>query len=190
MIQVNLKVIGFLCGNSLLRGIGILLLFVPLMLHASENLLENSPFLPPGFGEEKTEETEKDTQPTGPLAEMIEFRSVVRIDDQWLFSLYNKEEKRSLWVSLNEDDSHYRVTQFDPDENRLHLTFNERTEWLPLKVIAQQAAPVKQESKTPVMRAPGVQNNRNSQFSRPALNRRRVSPREPVQVPRRKQSGN
>lgn len=160
-------------------------LFLP--LDGSEDLLENSPFLPPGFGEKAQKPEAAPEQ--GPLAKTVEFRSVARINGEWHFSLFNREKKQSVWVKMAEDDSPYQVSEYDPEENRVRLSFNNRSEWLPLKVAAASGAP-RPEVQKPVLRSPGMQPKRTSQSERPRLNRRRVPSRRQVTVPRRNTDNN
>lgn len=169
--------------RRLRSGLLLLCFLLPAPLAAEHPLVENSPFLPPGFGQ-KPETPPPPTPSQGPLANLIEFRSVVRLNEEWLFSLYNRQERRNVWVAMGEPHAQYRILDFDPEANRLNLTFNGQTEWLPIKAAgaATAAAP---QTQTPVLRAPGVQQQRTAQDQRPALNRRRVPAREPVEVPRR-----
>ena len=174
-----------LAGPGLVALVGI----AP-FLEASENLLENSPFLPPEFGETPAPELEQ-TKNRGPLAETIEFRSVVRISDQWLFSLYNLKENRNIWVSLTEQGSSYQIAEYNPDENRLKLVFGGQTEWLPLKKPTSSGNPQSSTAQQ-MRRAAGTppKAQPSNPVKRPSLNRRRVPTRRQVTVPRRETNQN
>lgn len=155
---------------------------------ADSSLLENSPFLPPGHGR-APEQTPQPQASDGPLSNLIEFRSVVRLSDQWLFSLYHRRDKRNFWVGLGEEHEQFRVTDYDADSNRLSLAYQGQSEWLMIKSPGDATSPAPQ-TQTPVLRAPGIQRQRTAQDQRPALNRRRVPPREAAPVPRRTTPGN
>ncbi len=171
-----------LCYALLFAGV---ISLVPLA--ANESLLANSPFLPPGFGEQP-QKPEAAAPDPGPLAKTVEFRSVARIGGEWHFSLFNREKKQGVWVQIAEEGSPYQISEYDPDENRVRLSFNDRSEWLPLKEAAATAA--RPEVQKPVLRSPGIQPSRTSQSQRPRLNRRRVPSRRQVTVPRRETDNN
>lgn len=192
MDTVNFIKVQAMCRSQIFRAILLLLAVVGASpLWGDENtLLENSPFLPPGFGEEPTQQKNQPEQ-QGPLAKTIEFRSVVRLSDQWLFSLYNLKENRNIWVSLSEEGSMYQITEYNPDENRLKLAFGNQTEWLPLKEPSYSGNPQTNTSQQ-LRRAAGTppQAQPTNPVKRPSLNRRRVPSRRQVTVPRRETDQN
>lgn len=172
------------------RRVAALLLLGLLPLSAQDTLLENSPFLPPRYGETPAPPPEGPT-PQGPLAKTIEFRSVARISDQWLFSLYNLEEKKNIWVTLSEEGSRYQISEYNPEENQLKLAYNDQTEWLPLKEPTYAGKPQTQTSDR-IRRSAGTppETQPSAKMQRPSLNRRRVPTRREVTVPRRETDSN
>lgn len=67
------------------------------------------------------------------LRELLELRGYTRIGGQIEFSVYNKEEKRSRWLAVNQPEDGYTIESFDRDNNEVIIRFNGRRGRLPLE---------------------------------------------------------
>ncbi len=74
-----------------------------LPLRAGSNLLEHSPFLPPGAA-----------AGAGQEASSLELRGIVKDGPTYEFSLYDSARRQSTWVGLNEPGHDFLVKAFDP----------------------------------------------------------------------------
>ena len=163
------------------------LLSAPLGAEES-SLIENSPFLPPNFGKPDQPPPKKQAPNQGPLSREIEFRSVISINRQWLFSLYNTTEKKSIWVSLNDPAGAYKVTQYEADDQRIELVYNGQREWMDLKEPSGLAGSGDTPRPGTARRSNDRPSIRNaSTLNRPRLNRRSV-PRRRVVVPKQSET--
>jgi hypothetical protein len=109
----------------------ILSLIVPLLgvasatlsLHATSNLIENSPFLPTNSAVGSAQ------QQSAPL----ELRSILKEGGEFEFSLYDAAKKQSTWAKLNEPGHDFTVKAFDPNKEMITVEQKSRTYQLALK---------------------------------------------------------
>ncbi len=93
-------------------------------LHATSNLIENSPFLPAsgaGAGAAQQE------------AAPLELRSILKEGGDFEFSLYDPAKKLSTWARLNESGHDFVVKAFDPEKETVTIEQKSRTYKLVLK---------------------------------------------------------
>jgi hypothetical protein len=108
----------------------ILSLIVPLLgptmvaplLHATSNLIENSPFLPANAAAGATQQ-----------AAPLELRSILKEGDEYEFSLFDASKKQSTWAGLNEPGHDFTVKAFDPNKQIVTVEQKGRTYQLALK---------------------------------------------------------
>ncbi len=167
--------------------LGVLWLSSPLL--AQEKALEeNSPFLPPNFGKQAEEKTEKEEVMQGPVSQAVEFRSMIKIGDEWNFSLYDIKEQKSVWISQSAATGPFKIEDISIPDKRIQLTMNGKTEWLAMKTPSNAAA-----KGTPAATAPQPPTNTNVQQQRSSSGRIRLNrdniPRRRVVVPTRQTEG-
>jgi hypothetical protein len=102
-------------------GLILVLLGAPAAVPAAE-LLQSSPFLPPGTAATAAADS-------GPL----ELRSIVRLGDTYEFSIYDTAKKQSTWVKLNETGNEFVVKSHDVDRESITIEQNSRTLTLALQ---------------------------------------------------------
>lgn len=157
-------------------------------LSAAESKLEsNSPFLPAGYNTKKPEPPKAVPQANGPLSREIEFRGIVQMNGVYEFSLFNKKENRSYWISENAPEAGIRVRDFDLDAMRITVTLNGRTEQLTLMTATDSPLPVAfsapaKATKNP--QQPNIPGLNTSNTKKPSTSR--VIPRRRVILPKKK----
>ena len=104
-------------------------------LHASSNLVENSPFIP-ADGSAATA--------ANPESLPLELCSVVKLGDDYEFSIYDPATKKSTWARLNEDGHGFVVKAYEAESNTVTVDLQGRILKLPLrqaKIISLGTAP-------------------------------------------------
>lgn len=140
-------------NSSILSVIGPLLgvAMAALPLHATSNLLENSPFLPVGAAAGAAQE-----------AAPLELRSILKEGGDYEFSLYDTAKKQSTWARLNEAGHDFMVKAYDPDKELVTVEQKSRTYKLALKeakIIPMAAVSPAQSSAIAGMPPGGAQGN-------------------------------
>lgn len=85
---------------------------------AASNLTSNSPFLPLGF----QPPGEGNGRPTAPMVDtptQLEFQGVYQLNGQYQFLIFNRLNRESHWVGLNEARDGLNVTEYDLEKNRI-----------------------------------------------------------------------
>ncbi len=88
-----------------------------LSLQGREDLIENSPFVPQGF--ENPEEPqpepapEPDPEPVDDALDSLQLRGVTVMGDETRFSFYDPERDEGFWLSVDETEAGYTVTDFE-----------------------------------------------------------------------------
>jgi hypothetical protein len=95
---------------------------VALPLHATSNLIENSPFLPANGAAGAAQQ-----------AAPLELRSILKEGGEYEFSLYDAAKKQSTWARLNEPGHDFTVKGFDANKETVTVEQKGRTYQLALK---------------------------------------------------------
>lgn len=179
-------------GTSLLQ---ILIFAFAFSLPLSGETLESSnPFLPAGYGEEKEVAPPPVVVPTnGPISREIEFRGLAKLEGVYQFSVFNKSEQKSYWLTENEAAAQgLTVRSYDPESRSITVAMNGRSERLTLKSASDSPLPVvssmpqpNRPDVTPPNLPPGLTNNANANRNNNGDNRRRVIPRRRVILPKK-----
>lgn len=173
---------------SFLFAIYSLLIMHMIALHATSNLVKNSPFLPAGW--EKTKETKAPPPPPRPPPPItplqIEFRGVFQLKNTVpKFNIYDRTSQKSSWYALNEGNERFKVTGYDKAANSLTISANGRTEQVSMAKPDGAPVPIQsfQGNTVPI---PQINQNSNTDETR----KRRVVPRRRIIRRRRSSSRN
>jgi|GEM_PF-3767591 len=102
-------------------------------VHAESDLIKNPPFLPQNWGEQ-TETMPKSIEVAPPptvnqLPHEIEFRGVFQVGNgQPKFNIFDKKTQRGFWLTLNEPNERFRVTQYHKASGTVTLLTGGRSE--------------------------------------------------------------
>lgn len=96
-----------------------------------ERLLSDSPFVPPRKQQNAPSKKEENKNP---LQEQFEFRGLMEWGGDYSFSIYNKSEKKSHWLGINDPvrDTDFRVTSFDAQSQQVMVRLGEQEAFLQL----------------------------------------------------------
>lgn len=86
--------------------------------YAASNLTSNSPFLPLGF-QPPGEGNGRPVAPTAETPTQLEFQGVYQLNGQFQFLIFNRLNRESHWVGLNEARDGLNVTEYDVEKNRI-----------------------------------------------------------------------
>ncbi len=81
------------------------------------------------------------------MSDILELRGYTRIGGVLEFSVYNKSEKRSRWLKVNEEYEGYKIEKYDGKRNEIVIQFDGRKGRLPLQ--ASQLAEYKPQPPAP-----------------------------------------
>ncbi|MEM7790190.1 MAG: hypothetical protein AAF546_02205 [Verrucomicrobiota bacterium] len=162
-------------------GLIILSSFVALSLLQAENsdLNKNSPFLPPGYGED-TEPTPQAPVPVtnGPISREIEFRGLIQMGGVYKFSLFSKNDQKGYWIRQNQTIEGINVQSFDLDSMTIVVGKNGRAERLTISSATDSPLPVSvakaPQNNQPAQRNVVANNNQNTPTRKQVVPRRRV----------------
>ena len=118
------------------------ILCLPVMLAAQKTLEQNSPFLPPGYQENKPAEPEAPQAPPGMIAREIEFRGIVKFGNEYQFSLFDKRAQKGYWIKMNETQGGMSVRSYNPSEMSIAVSRDGRTERVSLLQATENPLPV------------------------------------------------
>ncbi|HBR94832.1 MAG TPA: hypothetical protein DEA90_11780 [Opitutae bacterium] len=174
-------------------GRGLLTLSLALTLAISshaESLESSNPFLPPGYGEKKPEPPKPVVQANGPISREIEFRGVVKLNQHYQFSVFNKSEQKGYWIQENQADGGISVRGYDADSRTLTVNMNGRSERLTLMSVSDAPLPVVSSVSQPNTKAtpptlPPTIRNASTSNNNSGESRRRVIPRRRVILPKK-----
>ena len=157
-------------------------LIAGLSVLSAESLESSNPFLPPGYGEKK-EVPKPVVQSNGPISREIEFRGLVKMKGQYQFSLFNKRDQKSYWLTENEAAAPgISVRNYDSDSKSLTVSVSGRTERLTLVTASFSPIPVVTSVSQP--NAP-PQSPTPRNITTEKNNNRRVVPRRQVVLPKK-----
>lgn len=112
-------------------------------LASEENLIEHSPFLPPGWGRSTAPPPPVETpSPPGALSRELEFRGIFEMNGVPKFSIFDKTEQRSAWHSVGGSDARFSVVSYDIPKRTVTVRAGGRTEELQLAKPDDRAVPV------------------------------------------------
>jgi hypothetical protein len=96
-----------------------------------------SPFLPPGFGEQRRAVN----QPTNTPLDQLEFRGLSKIGGDELFSLFDPSTSRGYWMRVGETQGGYTLVSFNPSASSVIIRSPAGDRTIPLRQITPPAAP-------------------------------------------------
>lgn len=152
-------------------------------------LLERSPFLPDGYVDPKNRKPEETKKPEPPSS--WELRGWTTLGDVTKVSMFNKAEKKSYWIDVNDPSSEVRVVGLDKASKEVSVSINGITETITLaQTKFTGSVPNSQPAPRPAPRAappppPETANGELRKNQESAEPKRRVIPRRRVVVPRR-----
>lgn len=101
----------------------------------------NNPFLPQDYVKRNIVSQPK-PQPSILLSKLIEFRGFYTLGKITQFSIYDKKDKKSYWISQNQSEGGIRVNNFDKHSKSVTISMNGRTERLTLMSASNTSIPV------------------------------------------------
>ncbi|MGZ0657186.1 hypothetical protein ACWPKS_16415 [Coraliomargarita sp. W4R72] len=176
--------------GQMLRLLTLTLSFTCMQSATAETLESNNPFLPPGYGTKKVEAPKPVVQTNGPISREVEFRGVVKLNEKYQFSVFNKTEQKSYWIHENQAEGGISVRGYDADSRTITVNMNGRSERLTLMSASDAPLPVVSSVSQPTQNAnkptlpPGLETLTNSNNTN-GENRRRVIPRRRVILPKK-----
>ena len=131
-----------LLKNNGINGTGVLGLalgasFVfALNVQGRDELIENSPFVPEGFedpAERQPEpEPEPAPEPVDEALDSLQLRGITVMGEVIRFSLYDPERDEGFWLSVDETEAGYTVTDFEESSDSVRVRYGERERSLTL----------------------------------------------------------
>lgn len=170
---------------KLIRSI---LLFSVLCLYFEQEivagtLVNKNPFLPTDYEKNKITVGRQEPQPSGTISKLVEFRGFITLGKVTQFSLYNKRENKSYWISENQSEGGISISDYDERSKAVTVRMNGRTERLTLMSVTNTPLPVVASYNQPAAQQvilPSAQNNKSVQQE----DNRRVIPRRRVILPK------
>ncbi|MEM1221195.1 MAG: hypothetical protein AAGH40_00410 [Verrucomicrobiota bacterium] len=151
----------------------------------SSDLNENSPFLPPGYGEETENAPQKPVPVTnGPISREIEFRGLIQLGGVYKFSLFSKNEQKGYWIRQNQTVEGISVQSFDLDSMTVVVGKNGRAERLTISSATDSPLPVS-VAKAPQSNQPAQRNATTANNNQNTPTRKQVVPRRRVILPKK-----
>ena len=146
-------------------------------------LVTKNPFLPTDYKKNDISVTRPESQQSGAISKLVEFRGLFTLGNVTHFSLYNKRVNKGYWVSENQSEGGISVGHYDERSKAITVSMNGRTERLTLMNATNTPLPVvasyNQQAVQKVI-LPSTQNNKSGQQE----DNRRVIPRRRVILPK------
>lgn len=101
----------------------------------------NNPFLPKDYVKTNIVPQPK-PQPSIFLSKLIEFRGFFILGNTAYFSIHDKKDKRSYWITQNQSEGGISVSNFDKRSKSVTISMNGRTERLALMRASNTPIPV------------------------------------------------
>lgn len=164
------------------------ILLTPLLLPAQE-LIDRSPFLPPGHGIQSTAPNSRTTSNT---PQSYEFRGFFSINDEVRVLVKAADEQNGRWVRVDDASVSPHVLSFNPDDRSLILMHNGSELKLDLIELGANSSPIPVAGQARPQRAPSIQSPTQNNTNRTSIRRRTVPPRRPqwMEERMRQQQGN
>ena len=119
----------------------VLVLFVFGIKLIGGTLETNNPFLPKDYVKQNIIPQAK-PQPSAFLNKILEFKGFYTLRNTTQFSIYNKQDKKSYWISRNQSEGGIRISDFDERSKSVTISMNGRTERLTLMSATSTPIPV------------------------------------------------
>ena len=148
------------------------------------SLVNKNPFLPTDYKKNDISVTRPESQQSGAISKLVEFRGLFTLGNVTHFSLYNKRVNKGYWVSENQSEGGISVGHYDERSKAITISMNGRTGRLTLMSATNTPLPVVASYKQPAaqkMILPSAQNNKSVQQE----DRSRVIPRRRVILPKK-----
>ena len=159
-------------------------LFIYFKLGIFAGTLESkNPFLPTDYEKQNIPDTRPEPQPSGAISKLVEFRGIFTLDNITQFSLYNKRENKSYWVSESQPEGGISIVNYYELSKAITVSMNGRTERLTLMSATNAPLPVLASYNQPATQKvilPSTQNNKSVEQE----DNRRVIPRRRVILPK------
>ena len=137
--------------------LGLVLLLAGIMrLSAADELIANSPFLPPGAAGPSA---------SASTAGTLELRSIIEVDGRYQFSIFDPAKQKGTWVGLREKGNDFVVTGFEVGANNVTVDYQGRSLSLELQKAKITALAI---SGGPVMQ-PGPMGGMMNPSGRPTI---------------------
>jgi hypothetical protein len=93
------------------------------------------------------------SRPQETLGDLLELRGYTRIGGVLEFSIFNRQEKRSEWLRVNEEHRGYKIESYDPATNTIVIRYNNRIGTLHLQAarIADYVEPARESDSQPAV---------------------------------------
>ncbi len=108
------------------------------------NLIEHSPFLPPGWGK-KTETApvvEEAPVVQGPLSRELEFRGIFEMGGEIQFSIFDKSTQEGKWIPLNGGTDRFSIIRYNEGKESIMVKSGSRLEEITLADPDDKPMPV------------------------------------------------
>lgn len=149
------------------------------------NLITNSPFLPPGYGQKAPEpEPEPEIIAQGPLSRELEFRGIFEMNGVTKFSVFDKSEQKGQWIPLNGGDSKYTIVRYNEPKRSITVKSAGRLEEIFLHAADDKPMPVVGAASTTTNQRPNSRTNNTTNQQNGIANPR--TNRTGTTVPRRR----
>ena len=129
-----------------LAGAFVLFLAPGLNAQRKRDLVDDSPFLPPGYQQKIAAEKKKTAAPPKPpprLQQNLELRGMVRLGGVWRFSIFDKRTSKGQWIALKaRTDSGLTVLKFNDKENTVEVEEGGHTETLTMRDPSGTPVPI------------------------------------------------
>jgi len=106
----------------------------------------SSPFLPPTTPRAKQQPSisTKSTKPLSTLNTTLELRGIMQWEDTWYFSIYDKTDRESHWITkaAGVEEKNIRVNAWDEPTNKLRLKVHGKEVELKLKKQSDVPLPI------------------------------------------------
>lgn len=118
-------------------------LLVGIQYLSANDLVQHSPFLPPGWG------VKKEAPPAPPpmvappvVANQLEFKGVLDLGGVTRFSVFDKRTGKSQWLELNQMHGDMQVVRYDERKNSIMVRSGGRTEEIAMKKADGKSMPI------------------------------------------------
>ncbi|KAF0095180.1 MAG: Cbr-pqn-75 [Puniceicoccaceae bacterium 5H] len=88
-------------------------------LSAASNLVSNSPFLPQGFNPDSAPAPTVERPQVS--SSQLEFQGVYQLNGEYHFLIFNKMDRSSNWVTLNDVEAPFQVSHYNDRQNEIEV---------------------------------------------------------------------
>jgi hypothetical protein len=121
----------------------------PLFAVNLNTLIEKSPFLPKGYNDKKND-NQLGKQPI--KNSTLEFKSMVKIGNEWQFSVHDKSANKYYWVTKSKKDPNAQLLDFNIESETITVNINGTQQTLTRSKpnYAAMTPPMPQSLRTPL----------------------------------------